>query len=73
MKQGPMLIIFDIYDLRTLENDVFVLLLITLLTTKITYFVIDVSTSHRKSSSGLTSGGGRQHVRICMLFWLFRE
>ena len=26
---------------------------------------IDVSTSRRKSSSGLTSGSGRQYVRIC--------
>ena len=40
-------------------------ILITLYTTKITYFVIDVSTSRRKFSSGLTSGSGRQYVRIC--------
>ena len=32
---------------------------------KIIYFVIDVSTSRRKSSSGLTSGSGRQYVRAC--------
>jgi len=35
------------------------------LNNQITYFVINVSTSRRKSSSGLTSGSGRQCVRIC--------
>ena len=43
----------------------FLAILITLQTTKITYFVIDISTSRRKSSSALTSGSGRQYVRAC--------
>ena len=51
-------------QLVKLNNSV-TLIQLNLQTTKLTYFVIDVSTSRRKSSSGLTTSSGHQYVRAC--------